>query len=218
MIKPKLNANSKNDTITAKSPGRLGELFIEIARKHNLDEKEAHQMLYELLSALAEGLGTHGTAKEPAFIARRSFDEILEYVQQAFSDLVAHLPDGGYPAHLHIFNLEVDALTNNISDQPENRRHLAILLSKVAHHWRKSAKSPTEKQIEAAKNLITHLSQSLSSSEAKEEPTFDDVMDCADRLEEAGIRTTIQSGALAELLTEWTDEGFAGVGDGNDIP
>lgn len=42
-------------------------------------------------------------------------------------------------------------------------------------------------------------------------------MECADKLEEAGIRTTIQSGALAELLTEWTDEGFAGVEDGEDI-
>jgi len=199
LIKPKLKANSQNDTITAESPGRLGEVFIEIARKHNLDEKEAHQMLYELLSAL----------KEPAFIARRSFDKMLEYVQQAFSDLVAHLADEDYPDFLHIFHLEVDALTNNISDQPENRRHLVILLSKVAHHWRKSAKSPTEKQIEAAKNLIAHLSQ--------REPTFDDVMDCADRLEEAGIRTTIQSGALAELLAEWTDEGFAGVGDEDNI-
>jgi hypothetical protein len=52
LINPKLKANSQNDTITAESPGRLGEVFIEIARKHNLDEKEAHQMLYELLSAL----------------------------------------------------------------------------------------------------------------------------------------------------------------------
>ena len=209
MIEPKLKTNSPNDTVTSEFSGRLGEVFIEIAHKHNLNEKEAHQMLYELLSVL----------KEPT-IARRSFDEILEYVrkahrrqrltvQQAFSDLVAHLAEENYPDYLHIFHLEVDALTNNISDQPENRRHLTILLSKIACHWQKSATLPTEKQIEAAKNLIAHLSQ--------REPTFDDVMDCADKLEEAGIRTTIQSGALAELLTEWTDEGFAGVGNGDDI-
>ena len=199
MIDPKLKTTSSNNTVTSEFSGRLGEVFIEIAHKHNLNEKEAHQMLYELLSVL----------KEPTFIARRSFEEILEYVQQAFSDLVAHLADEGYLDYLHIFHLEVDALTNNISDQPENRRHLTILLSKVARHWRKSATLPTEKQIEAAKNLIAHLSQ--------REPIFADVMDCADKLEEAGIRTTIQSGALAELLTEWTDEGFAGVGDGDDI-
>ena len=71
MIKPKLKDSSPNDTITAESPECLPEVFIEIARKHNLDEKEAHQILYELLSAL----------KEPAFIAQRSFDEMLEYIQ-----------------------------------------------------------------------------------------------------------------------------------------
>lgn len=199
MINSKLKANPPNGTITSESQGRLGEVFIEIARRHNLDEKEAHQILYELLSAL----------KEPAFIARHSFDEIVEYVQQAFSNLVAHLADEDYSDYLNIFHLEVDALANNISDQPENRRHLAILISKVARHWRKSATSPTEKQIEAAKNLIAHLS--------KIEPTFDAVMACADKLEEAGIRTTIQAGALAKLLTTWTDEGFAGIEDGDDI-
>jgi len=191
--------NFHSDIITAESSGHLGDVFIEIARKHNLDEKEAHQMLDELLSAL----------KEPVFINQHSFDEMIKYVQQAFSDLVAHLDDGIYSAYIHIFYLKVEALANNISDQPENRRHLAILLSKAARHWQKSSKSPTEKQIEAVENLLAHFFQ--------QELTFDDVMDCADRLEEAEIRTTIQSGALAELLTEWTDEGFAGVEDGNDI-
>lgn len=73
LVKPKFKTNSISSEFTE----RLGEVFIKIARKHNLSEKEANQMLYELFSGLK----------------RRSFEEVLKDVTLAFSELAAHLTD-----------------------------------------------------------------------------------------------------------------------------
>ena len=142
----------------------------------------------------------------------RSFDETLRDARKAFDQMTNNLIDDEHPVHLQLFANEVKALLEKLTSVTERRQQLVILLKKAVRHWQKSMESPTKEQpaphfsaVEAVKAVFDCLDN--------ETPKKDDVMECADKLEEAGIQIIIQSAALAELLTEWTDEGFAGIGD-----
>ncbi|HIE30158.1 TPA: hypothetical protein EYP66_23070 [Candidatus Poribacteria bacterium] len=146
----------------------------------------------------------------------RSFDENLRDARKAFDQMTNNFPplkkggrgdliDDEHPVRLQLFANEVKALLEKLTSVTERRQQLVILLKKAVRHWQKSMESPTTEQVEAVKTVFDCLEN--------ETPKKDDVMECADKLEEAGIQIIIQSAALAELLTEWTDEGFAGIGD-----
>ncbi len=145
----------------------------------------------------------------------RSFDETLRDARKVFDQMTNNFPplkkgredliDDEHPVYLQLFANEVKALLEKLTSVTERRQQLVILLKKAVRHWQKSMESPTEEHVEAVKAVFDCLDN--------ESPTRDDVMECADKLEEGGIQIIIQSAALAELLTEWTDEGFAGIGD-----
>jgi len=177
---------------------RLEEVFIPLARKHKLTENEAFSFLRELEEAL-----------QVSKVDERSFEETLDDVRKKFEQLVVVKEDVEFERRLTIFDFSVESLLNKLSEQPKYRCHLAILLPKVVSAWRRAEKFPTKEQFEATKNLLDNLLQ--------KEPSKDDVMKCADFLEEVGIRTTIQSNALADAIISWADEGFPGREYGEDI-
>jgi len=185
---------------------RLEEVFIPLARKHKLEENEAISFLRELEEAL-----------QVSEADERSFEETLDDVRKKFEQLVAakveHPEEDGkdleFKRSLAIFDFSVESLLNKLSEQPKYRCHLALLLSKAVSTWKRTEEFPPKEQFEAAKNLLDKLLQ--------KEPSLDDVMECADFLEEVGIRTTIQSNALADAIISWADEGFPGREHGDDI-
>jgi hypothetical protein len=172
---------------------------LPIAQKHNLDEKEAKQILSELLTSISS----------KKYDIHRSFNQTLEGVRHAFEQMVESKTADEYKAHLSIFALEVESLSFKLDGQPEYRCHLAVLLPIVARAWRKSQTLPPKAQISAVEALLDRLQQ--------RNPTFFDVTECTDKLEAAGIRTLPESPALADALIEWADEGFPGREYGNDI-
>jgi len=178
---------------------RLSTVFLPLARKHHLDEKEAKQFLSELLSGISS----------KKYDASRSFDETLEGVQYAFEQLVNSKTMDEFQTYIPIFSLEVEVLSLKLDGQPEYRSHLAVLLPIVASAWRKSSTLPSKAQISATEALLGRLQ--------KRNPTFFDVTECTDKLEAAGIRTLPESPALADALIEWADEGFPGREYGDDI-
>ena len=186
------------------TPARLGvatatdleAIFMPLARKHDVEEQKAQQLMRELEEVL-------GIRKKPD---ERSFDENLQDARMAFDQMVKHLSDDEYPVYLQMFANEVKALLEKLSKVNERRGQLVILLKKAARQWQNSAERATTEQAEAVKAVFEHLTN--------ETPKKDDVMACADKIEDAGIQIiTIQSAALAEALIEWTDEGYAGIGD-----
>lgn len=198
---------------------RLEEVFIPLARKHKLEENEAISFLRELEEAL-----------QVSEAGERSFEETLDDVRKNFEQLViakVEHPDLSRPDYrdrprqgeddediefkrsLAIFDFSVESLLNKLSEQPKYRCHLALLLPKAVSAWKRAEEFPPKEQFEAAKNLLDKLLQ--------KEPSKDDVMECADFLEEVGIRTTIQSNALADAIISWADEGFPGREYGEDI-
>jgi len=177
---------------------RLEEVFIPLARKHKLTENEAFSFLRELEEALSLSK-----------VDERSFEETLDDVRKKFEQLVVAKEDVEFRRRLTIFDFSVESLLNKLSEQPKYRCHLAILLPKVVNAWRRAEKFPPKEQFKAAKNLLDNLLQ--------KEPSKDDVIECADFLEEVGIRTTIQSNALADAIISWADEGFPGREYGEDI-
>ncbi|MBC8233105.1 hypothetical protein H8E77_26465 [bacterium] len=192
---------------------RLEEVFIPLARKHKLEENEAISFLRELEEAL-----------QVSEAGERSFEETLDDVRKNFEQLViakVEHPDLSrrrrgeddedieFKRSLAIFDFSVESLLNKLSEQPKYRCHLALLLSKAVSTWKRAEEFPPKEQLEAAKNLLDKLLQ--------KEPSLDDVMECADFLEEVGIRTTIQSNALADAIISWADEGFPGREYGEDI-
>ena len=189
LIKPK----KQNDIIATASD--LEGVFMPLARKHEVEEQKAQRLMRELEEVL-------GIRKKPD---ERSFDVTLRDARKAFDQLANHLSDGEYPVYLQMFSTQVKALLDKLSKVNERRGQLVILLKKAARHWKKSTERAAKEQVEVVKDVFDCLEN--------ETPQKDDVMGCADRLEDAGIQITIQSAALAELLIEWTDEGFAGIGD-----
>jgi len=192
---------------------RLEAVFIPLARKHKLEENEAISFLHELEEALSIS-----EADE------RSFEETLDDVRKKFEQLmiakVEHPDlsqrrrgedgkDVEFKRILTIFDFSVESLLNKLSEQPKYRCHLAVLLPKVVSDWKRAEDFPPKEQFEATKNLLDKL--------LHKEPSLDDVMKCADFLEEVGIRTTIQSNALADAIIAWADEGFPGREYGQDI-
>ncbi|MBM3235067.1 hypothetical protein FJZ31_02085 [Candidatus Poribacteria bacterium] len=178
---------------------RLSTVFLPLAQKHHLDEKEAKQFLSELLSGISS----------KKYDASRSFDETLQGVHHAFEQMVESKTADEYQSHISIFSLEVESLSLKLDGQPEYRCHLAVLLPIVARAWRKSPKRPPKAQISATEALLDRLQ--------KHNPTFEDVTECTDKLEASGIRTLPESPALADALIEWADEGFPGREYGDDI-
>lgn len=176
----------------------LEEIFIPLARKHKLEENEAISFLRELEEAL-----------QVSEADERSFEETLDDVRKKFEQLVVTKEDVEFKRSLTIFDFSVESLLNKLSEQPMYRCYLAVLLPKVVSAWKRAEKFPPKEQFEAAKNLLEKLLQ--------KEPSKDDVMACADILEEVGIRTTIQSNALADVIISWVDEGFPGREYGEDI-
>ncbi|MBC8234657.1 helix-turn-helix domain-containing protein [bacterium] len=186
------------------TPARLGvatttdleAVFMPLARKHDVEEQKAQKLMRELEEVL-------GIRKKPD---ERSFDETLHDARIAFDQMANHLIDDEYPVYLQMFANEVKALLDKLSKVNERRGQLVILLKKAVRQWQKSAERATTGQVEALKAVFDCLKN--------ETPQKDDVMACADKLEDAGIQIiTIQSAALAEALIEWTDEGYAGIGD-----
>ena len=163
-----------------------------LARKHNIEEQKAQQLMRELEIAL----GISMKADE------RSFDEILQDARKAFDQMTNNLIDDEYSVRLQLFANEVKALLEKLSKVNERRGQLVILLKKAARQWQKSAERAPKEQMEAVKAVFEHLTN--------ETPTRDDVMECADKLEEAGIRVTAEFGAAAEIFIQWADEGFPG--------
>jgi len=144
-----------------------------------------------------------GIRKKPD---ERSFDENLHDALIAFDQMANHLIDDEYPVYLQMFANEVKALLEKLSKVNERRGQLVILLKRASRHWQKSAERAPKEQVKAVEGVFDCLKN--------ETPQKDDVMACADIIEDAGIQIiTIQSAALAEALIEWTDEGYAGIGD-----
>ena len=163
-----------------------------LARKHNVEEQKAQRLMEELEEVL-------GINKE---LNERSFDEILHDARKAFDQMSNHSSKDEYPINLLLFANKVNALLKKLPSQSERRDQLAILLKKAARHWQKSMGKATKEQVEAVKTVFDCLNN--------ETPTRDDVMGCADKLEDAGIRVTIEFGPLADIFIQWADEGFPG--------
>lgn len=196
LVKEKQNSNTTTpDTIFK----RLSTVFWSLAQKHHLGEKEAKEFLNELLTGLS--------SRE--YYSHRSFNQTLEAVRDAFEQLVESKMVDEFQRSLSIFALEVEALSFKLDGQPVYWCHLAVLLPIVVRAWRKSHTLPPKAQISAAKALLAKLE--------KYNPTFEDVTECTDKLEAAGIRTLPSSPALADALIGWTDEGFPGREYGDDI-
>jgi len=181
------------------TPARLGvatatdleAIFMPLARKHDVEEQKAQQLMRELEEVL-------GIRKKPD---ERSFDENLHDARKAFDQMANHLIDDEYPIHLRMFANEVKALLDKLSKVNERRGQLVILLKKAARQWQKSAERATTEQVEAVKAVFDCLKN--------ETPQKDDVMACADKLEDTGIRVTADFGAAAEIFIQWADEGMA---------
>ncbi|MBM3241422.1 helix-turn-helix domain-containing protein [Candidatus Poribacteria bacterium] len=169
----------------------LEAVFMPLARKHNIEEQKAKQLMQELEIAL-------GIRRKPD---ERSFDEILQDARKAFDQMANHLNDE-YPIYLQMFVNEVYSLLDKLSSANERRGQLVILLKKAARQWKKSTERATKEQVEAVKAVFDCLEN--------ETPQKDDVMECADKLEEAGIRVTAEFGLAAEIFIQWADEGFPG--------
>ena len=170
----------------------LEAIFMPLARKHDVEEQKAQKLMQELEEVL-------GIRKKPD---ERSFDEILHDARIAFDQMANHLSDDEYPVYLQMFVNEVKALLEKLSKVNERRGQLVILLNKAARQWQKSAERTPKEQVEGVKAVFEHLTN--------ETPTRDDVMACADKLEEDGIRVTAEFGAAAEIFIQWADEGFPG--------
>lgn len=178
------------------SSALLEEVFMSLARKYNVEEQKAQQLMQELEIAL-------GIRKKPD---SRSFDETLQDTRKAFDQMAVHLSENEYPVYLQLFVNEVSSLLEKLSKVNERRGQLVILLKKAARQWKKSTERATKEQVSAVRSVFDCLEN--------ETPKKDEVMECADKLENAGIQIiTIQSAELAEALIAWTDEGYAGIGD-----
>jgi len=186
LIKPK----KQNDIIATASD--LEGVFMPLARKHEVEEQKAQRLMRELEEVL-------GIRKKPD---ERSFDITLHDAREAFDQLASHLSDNEYPVYLQVFATQVKALLDKLSKVNERRGQLVILLKKAARQWKKSTERATKEQAEAVKDVFDCLEN--------ETPKKDDVMGCADKLEDAGIPVTIEFGPLADIFIEWADEGFPG--------
>ena len=192
-----MQPQKQNDIVATAQPATqfsavLEAVFMPLARKHNIEEQKAQRLMQELEIAL----GISMKADE------RSFDEILHDARKAFDQMTNNLIDDEYPLRLQLFVTQVKALLSELPSVNERRQQLVILLKKATRQWQKSTERATKEQVEAVKAVFEHLTN--------ETPTRDDVMECADKLEEAGIRVTIEFGPLAEVFIQWADEGFPG--------
>lgn len=194
LIKPK-KQKKKGQTLT--SPGAaaasdLEEVFMSLARKYNVEEQKAQKLMQELEIAL-------GIRKKPD---SRSFDENLQDTRKAFDQMANHLSESEYPVYLQLFVNEVSFLLEKLSKVNERRGQLVILLKKAARQWKKSTERATKEQVSAVRSVFDCLEN--------ETPKKEDVMECADKLSDAGIRVMIEFGPLAEVFIQWADEGFPG--------
>jgi len=186
-----ISHTNKQNTIVVTAMN-FEEIFMPLARKHNVEEQKAQKLMQEL----EEVLGINEKLNE------RSFDEILHDSRKAFDQLANHSSEDEYPVCLLLFANKVNALLKKLPSQSERRDQLAILLKKAARQWQKSMGKATKEQVEAVKAVFDCLNN--------ETPTRDDVMACADKLEDTGIRVTMAFGPLADIFIQWADEGFPG--------
>ena len=170
----------------------LESIFMPLARKHDVEEQRAQKLMQELEEVL-------GIRKKPD---ERSFDETLRDARKAFDQMANHLNDDDCSLHLQIFVNELKALLEKLTSVTERRGQLVILLKKATRHWQKSTERATKEQVEVVKAVLNSLEDEI--------PQKDDVMRCADELEESGIRVTIEFGPLADIFIQWSDEGFPG--------
>jgi hypothetical protein len=191
----------------------LKEVFIPLARKHKLEENEAISFLRELEESLQVSEADERSFEETLDDVRKNFDQLVSAKVEHpdlscpdYRDRPRRGEDGSaleFKRSLTIFDFSVESLLNKLSEQPKYRCHLAILLPKVVSAWKRAEEFPPKEQLDATKNLLDKLLQ--------KEPSLDDVMKCADFLEEVGIRTTIQSNALVDAIISWKET--APIGD-----